>query len=63
MILTPTGSPTGIFLCRSRKRKLLPGKQADEATAEALCGELDPEALPLRALATPIAMRTRRARC
>ena len=45
---------------RGRKRKLLPGKRADKATAEALYGELDSDALPLKTLATPVAMRMRR---
>jgi len=51
----------GRFACSSRKRKLLPGKQADKTTAEALYGMLDPDAMPLRMLATPIARRTRHA--
>jgi len=51
----------GRFAYSSRKRKLLPGKQADKTTAEALYGTLDPDAMPLRMLATPIARRTRHA--
>lgn len=46
--------------CRGRKRKLLPGKRADKATAEALFGALDLDALPLKTMATPVAMRVRR---
>ena len=49
-----------IVTCRARKRKLLPGKSADSATAEALYGTLDSDAMPLKTLATPVAMRVRR---
>lgn len=45
---------------RARKRKLLPGKRADKCTAEALYGALDSDALPLKTLATPVAMRVHR---
>ena len=48
-------------LRRGRKRKLLPGKRADKATAEALHGTLNSDALPLRTLATPMATRKGRA--
>ena len=58
--MTESSIDEKVLSCRARKRKLLPGKCADKCTAEALCGALDSDALPLKTLATPMAMRVRR---
>lgn len=51
-----------LWACRKGKRKLLPQKKAAAHTVEAF-GQLSAmEDLPLRALATPVALRTRRGR-
>ena len=52
----------GAFGCRKGKRKLLPQKKAAAHTVEAFGQVSTGEDMPLRALATPLALRTRRGR-
>ena len=58
--ITESSIDEKVLSCRAGKRRLLPGKCADKCTAEALYGALDSDALPLKTLATPVAIRARR---